>query len=38
MFFKGSAVDEDVVEVGKTEIKVIQDIVYEVLEGLVGVP
>ena len=38
MFLEGSAVDEDILHVGKTEIQVFQDVVNEELESLGGVP
>ena len=38
MFLGGSAVDEDIVDVGKKEIQVFQDVDNEELESLGGVP
>jgi hypothetical protein len=38
VFFRRMTKDKDIVNVGETEIQVLEDTVYETLEGLGGVP
>jgi hypothetical protein len=38
VLFRRTAKDKDIVDVGKTEIHVLEDTFYETLEGLGGVP